>query len=138
MIVNADDPDTCALRVSGVDEEVPGRRRDHRRDTQDGSASRIQPMVASLTRRHLVLVPVAAESTDIQRFGGNRIRGVDLKILKRVRKVASLDLGMDHSSTRAVAGFGAQYTMRDPCECQAYAIAQARAILRRHPVAGGC
>jgi hypothetical protein len=28
--------------------------------------------------------------------------------------------------------------MRDPCECQAYAIAQARAILRRHPVAGGC
>src|ERR1019366_9624743 len=94
MTVNVDDSDLRALRVPRVDENVPGCRHDHRRDTQNGGAPRMQPLVTGAAGRHLVLLPVAAESINVYGFCRNRIRRVDLKVLKRVRKVGSLYLDM--------------------------------------------
>jgi len=95
MTVNADDADLRALWMPRIDENVPGCRHDHRRDTQKSGAPGVQPLVASESAGQLTLLPLAAESINVYGLDRNRIGRLDLKILKRVRKVASFYLDMD-------------------------------------------
>jgi hypothetical protein len=95
VAMGVDRPYLRALRVAGIDEHIPSRGYDRRRDTQQGGIPGLQPSVSCAAGGGFVTPPLAAESMHIHGLHRDRIERLDFQILKRVRKVPGLDLNMD-------------------------------------------
>jgi hypothetical protein len=87
VAVNVPQPNMCAFRMEGIEEQVPRRGWDHRGGSQQRGATRLQPFVANPLGSRLVALPVRAKPIVRNHISRGNIGCVDFEILEFIRVI---------------------------------------------------